>query len=332
MSEEEMRLELLAFWKLLDSYPRISGLGTLKLIQKIDERHFLAGVDSFGARHLLIPIPKAIGDRNLWRSSAITLRKITLQSDNGLNLNWLDFHCRRIELESVFARVVVSVVMAALSRPMSQLEDSIVKSLEDWRGLLGSSVPRSESVVGLIAELLILEKLVSVDPSKAIQAWQGPKGGRHDFRRGAHAIEVKGTTRKVGHQIEIHGIEQLLPPNGGTLFLSHIRLEKVPSGSLSIASLTNRIIAAGVAREILFEIINESITLESAPNHELDSFECRDIQIYIVDDSFPRIVPQDLVRGELPQGVLRISYMIDIGHVVPIDDAISSNVFGALMK
>lgn len=332
MSEEDLREELLESWRLLDKRTATGALRTVPLALAIDGRHLAAAVDKAKARHVLIPVPDGQNQRGLWRSASVTLARVNLRGEDRRNQTWLDLHCRRPELEPVFVRLAVAVLTGLDGRTPDQLEGATIAALEDWKDLLGRGGAAEEPVTGLLAELLILEHLVAIDPVRALDIWQGPGGGRHDFRCGAHAIEVKGTTRRVGRQVQIHGVEQLLPPDDGDLHLAYLRLEHVPGGSLSVAAVTRQLIAAGVTRDILLE----NLAVRDIPDLECDgaklSFELRETIWYRVDDTFPRIIPTSFVAGQLPTGVLGIAYDVDLTAVPPIPDTVASGIIPTLMR
>jgi len=80
-----------------------------------------------------------------------------------------------------------------------------------------------ERQIGLLGELLILERMISTDGPNALEAWIGPKGEPHDFRIANNEFEVKTSTstRRVH---TINNLAQLVPSPGSTLFIISILL------------------------------------------------------------------------------------------------------------
>ena len=57
-----------------------------------------------------------------------------------------------------------------------------------WRGPLTES-----QLIGLLAELHLLEEILKEDPVLSLAVWTGPDNSQHDFRSGLAAAEVKAT-------------------------------------------------------------------------------------------------------------------------------------------
>ena len=91
----------------------------------------------------------------------------------------------------------------------------------------------------------MLLDVVRTRPPHRVECWVGPTGGRHDFRRGAIAVEVKTTRAHTSRQVTIHGEDQLDAPDGGALHLHFVRLEEVPSGGASVTSLVDDLLTVG---------------------------------------------------------------------------------------
>ena len=140
------------------------------------------------------------------------------------------------------------------------------------------------------------------DEAKRVDSWVGPFGGRHDFRRGAVALEVKTTRAHTSRDVTIHGEDQLEAPEGGSLHLHFVRLEEVPSGGDTVRSVVDDLLSVGAATDRLFE----ALTAAGLPVSELAatddvSFEVRERLTLPIDAQTPRImpVPSSEVRGRL---------------------------------
>ncbi|MBU9863663.1 PD-(D/E)XK motif protein, partial [Rahnella aceris] len=97
---------------------------------------------------------------------------------------------------------------------------------------------------GLIGELEIL-RVLSTYNKNALNSWIGPFSQRYDFRQNLHALEVKASGHPGTTKVSIHGIEQLEPPNNGTLHLIHIRFERLSGSGLSVGGLFDAILRLG---------------------------------------------------------------------------------------
>lgn len=131
---------------------------------------------------------------------------------------------------AVAERVIVE------KRPAAEavsLELQCFTDLLEERPLLGT-----ERQIGLLGELIFLERLIGKAGLGALEAWVGPAGEPHDFRLETAEFEVKTTvsTRRIH---TIHGAEQLVPSKGCSLYLVSILLG--PPGASKGFSLADKV-------------------------------------------------------------------------------------------
>ena len=265
-----------------------------------------------GEPRLLVPcgdlaMPKGLpSTRNL----QISIARFTVQ---GRSVRFVDVTCVNRQLDPVFAELADEVLFRLGSGrgPV----DAVATTIADFVELLASrgteEVDRSV-ILGLLGELLILERLVELDTT-AVDAWVGPFEQRHDFRRGVHAIEVKTSGRSDAKVVRIHGIDQLLEPTGGTLALFHVRLERAQHGSISVSSVCDRVLKKGVSHHVLSRGLAELGCRDPAsPEWNEARYEVEGIGAFSVSEGFPRIVPNSFHQGVAPAGVRDLSYCIDL--------------------
>jgi hypothetical protein len=103
-----------------------------------------------------------------------------------------------------------------------------------------------ERQIGLLGELVFLERLIRVLGPSALDSWLGPLGEPHDFRLQSQEFEVKTTVAPQRIHI-IHGTEQLLPSAGCSLSLISVLLG--PPGADTGFSLAEKVayLSAGFA-------------------------------------------------------------------------------------
>lgn len=205
--------------------------------------------------------------------------------------------------------------------------EALQECCEEFRRLLQEDVsqPIPPTALGLIGELLVLAKLVELDPS-LISAWTGPLGARHDFRRGDVAIETKTTLRSEarGRAVRIADIDQLEPPEGGRLYLYLVRVEQAMDGALSIRSLADRVAGLlGASEAMAFrKTLEEYLGHSSAEGR----FQLNEEVAYRVDDGFPRLTRPRLALGRLDPGVEHVTYVLRLegatAFEVSVDDVI----------
>lgn len=134
-----------------------------------------------------------------------------------------------------FAHAVIERVVSEELPPIAavSLELKCFADLLEQQPLLGT-----ERQVGLIGELLLLERLVKKLGIVALDSWVGHTGEPHDFRLANLEFEVKTTvsSRRVH---TIHGHEQLLPSAGCNLFILSVMLG--PAGTSQGFSLAEKV-------------------------------------------------------------------------------------------
>jgi hypothetical protein len=144
-------------------------------------------------------------------------------------------------------------------------------------------------------------------------------------------LEVKTTRSHTSRQVTIHGEDQLVPPDGGQLYLHLVRLEQVPGGGRSVSSLVDDLLAAGVPTESLFE----ALAATGVPVAQLAAttdvtFDVRERLTLPVDDQVPRITPSSFAGGRRPNGVIDLSYVIDLDQC--LDSALSGSAYAELVQ
>lgn len=134
-----------------------------------------------------------------------------------------------------FAVAVAERVIVEQCAPIEAigLELQCFTDLLEEKPLLGL-----ERQLGLLGELIFLERLVGKGGLDILDSWLGPMGEPHDFRLQASEFEVKTTVSP--HRIHtIHGTEQLVPSNGCSLYLVSVLLG--PSGASDGFSLADKV-------------------------------------------------------------------------------------------
>jgi hypothetical protein len=272
------------------------------------------GLDREGRQHLLVSSPEAPApDTGL---VAIRTFNRDLMIGGGAR-RYLDVVCEMHEFADVFDHFVAAV----LERAPGGLEDQVavvLAVLDEWRSFFAEvgGPPARETLTAVIGELLLLCDVASVDPSDVLSIWVGPRGGRHDLRRGPVAVEVKTTRAHTARIVTVHGEDQLLAPDGGTLYLHFVRLEEVAGLGVCVIDLVDELVSLGVHRVELFDALTSAgIPPAVFPLVGGVRFAVRERTTFVVDDATPRIVPATFAAGERPAGVVDLVYRVDLDHI-----------------
>jgi hypothetical protein len=261
------------------------------------------------------------------------MRQAILEESNA-KLAFIDVVCLVPRLNDLFADVAADM-LEALQIDASDPGLVCQQVLGRWRELLERPDPRllgPQQLAGLFGELLLVKDLVELSPSSALDAWTGPAKDQHDFTRESVAVEVKTTTVREGRVVQIHGAQQLEPPLGGYLYLAFVRLD-VEDGGASVPGLIESILGNGVDRESFFNLLARSgYDPAQSLEYEYPKFVVRERRLYPVVDGFPRIVGSSFIAAEIPAGVLRLRYDIDLTGEPPhaLDDRNAATLLSRL--
>jgi hypothetical protein len=210
----------------------------------------------------------------------------------------------------LFATICADVVAVASQPDQNVALAQFLARLEAWRQFLRDrrdGLSRIETV-GLIGELLVLERLLEVD-SACLDSWRAPLDGLHDFLRDGHALEVKTGLGPVS-VITVSKLDQLDTAGVRRLDLLHVKLtENMTGRSLRdiIAALNAALPDEGRRRSFENLLLRRGLlpgddVALSAPRVQL-----RTIDTYAVLDSFPR-----LVRSSLPLAITEATYTLEV--------------------
>ena len=218
-------------------------------------------------------------------------------------------------LEPVFAALCEDVIASTeVGVAEADLAASVARRIQHWRALLEKDTAGlgETTLQGLIGELSVLERRVlkRLALGAAVASWTGPFGAPQDFRLpSGERIEVKAVMGPAT-SVQINGLGQL-DAGGDPLTLAVVRMQ--------ITAPTAR---AAVTAPGLIEWLRQSLSTEPEvrrsfdralaalrwhdhPSHDEFAVRILGIDVYVVDESFPK-----LVVGTVPAGVLDANYTV----------------------
>ncbi|QDG52092.1 PD-(D/E)XK motif protein [Persicimonas caeni] len=281
------------------------------------------GVDPKGRRHVVVPAPDNASEE-LDNSSRGMRVEVKPYISDGKQRLYCDISCQLSELNDMFSVVAQDMIDELLAEEGASPFPVCVRVLERWRQLL-ERVPVTmlspQKQAGLITELLLLNDLAELSP-KAIKAWVGPDGGRHDFVSEAVDIEVKSSMRVEGRRVHVQSLDQL-DISEGRLYLHFVALREPVGQGITIPGLVDQLKAKGVNSVDLHEkLAAVGYSPVDRAKYEETRFEVVERLTYRVDQpGFPRLVASSF-SAQLPAGVERVNYDInlDVDGVEPITD------------
>jgi hypothetical protein len=300
----------------------------------IADRRLFVGVSAAGSRHLLLPIsgPVAIGRPISGAAVQLSSRSLLLDGQERL---YADVSCSRGDLFDEFSVLAAEIIAEVTADPTTPAETAS-RVIARWRELLRAiSLPTLErsAVIGLYAELLLLERILTHDPRRRIDCWTGPRRARHDFQRGPIVLDVKGSTARRGRPIVIHGIDQLETPPNAALYLWWVHLETGVGRGQSLRAQVHKLLDRVVDPTGLeHELIQAGYDFDNEESYDAPLLTELDARLYRVDASFPRLTRAHLVGGDLPARVTALSYEVDLSGDTPqpLDPAQEAEIVRAL--
>lgn len=302
-------------WTVLSSSRPQEGVSVATTGHRVPAGHLLAGIDSEGRRHLLIPLQPGEAARTNTTGRAVQLGRIAHEGTH-----YLTVFCLRPELHRVFTQFCRELAESVedAGSPAREAADAF----DRWRALFSDAVDRGilgeEALVGLHGELLAVLDLLERGAPSNLEFWVGPFGGVHDLRTPTHAIEVKTTLVREGRIVAIASIDQLQEPAGADLILRHTRLERDPGG-LDLAGVVSGVLSAGAQLPALAtRLLEVGVDIDDLKPYAGRKYRPIETRAYDVNGpAFPRLVRSSFGNGDIPPGTLRISYAIDLTNEPP---------------
>lgn len=193
--------------------------------------------------------------------------------------------------------------------------------IKRWKAFLAgrsSRILSAEEIRGLFSELQFLRLLYNrgtLDQRVAVEAWCGAERLQQDFVFGDTAVEVKSLSGKERCTVRISSEDQLAS-TVERLFLMTFRLHDCKDSDVG-QSLNN--LVAVIESELSDADALEGFSARLAaygyaPLHEynLPLLVVTSKQAYQINGDFPR-----LIRAELPDGIIRLSYEIELEKILP---------------
>ncbi|MFF7362392.1 PD-(D/E)XK motif protein [Streptomyces sp. NPDC008125] len=315
-----MRTAVAGSWNSLGA-ASVSGARRLRVMPlpvETGQGPLVAGVDHDGRRHLLIPIPAHVKVRSGLDGPILRLVARPLEDETTYQ-KYADLSCLHDDFVDLFTGLCMDVCDAVAEVPTNPLK-ALHAVLDHWKALFREQKVGlgSEQIVGLYGELLVLARLLRHDAS-AHRLWAGPRGHRHDFDAGTHAIEVKSSSSATERKPRIHGLEQLEVPENGALWLTWFRLRSstTQGSGQSLVELVDRVLDLCDDVSAVLELLARSGFHRTDKRYDNARFVVAEERWYRVGPGFPGLTRAALVSADIPISVLDVEYTIDLSGDVP---------------
>ncbi len=210
----------------------------------------------------------------------------------------------------LFLTICADIIAAASLADANEALDQFLARLDAWRQFLRDrrdGLSRSETI-GLIGELVVLERLLATDPH-CLTSWQSPFDGLHDLLSNGHALEVK-TGLGPSSTITISRLDQLDTGGLRRLDLLHVRLIETPNGrSLGdiIAAVSDLLRDDFNRRSFENALLRRGLLPGDDTARSTPKVQLRTVDAYSVFDGFPR-----LIRSALPIAITEVTYTLEV--------------------
>lgn len=171
---------------------------------------------------------------------------------------------------------------------------SRIRAWQDFMDRHSEGVLAPEAELGLYGELVILGEILAAGmaPQNALDIWQGPLDGLHDFMPGTGGIEVKSTLAAGDFPAVITSLDQLDDNLRQPLFLAAVRLALDAAGT-TLPGLADKIreqLAAHAATRDLLDVrLIQAGLLPTVQDRYHRRFRNVSTAILAVQNEFPRL-------------------------------------------
>lgn len=276
----------------------------------------LVALDAAGTRHLLVRVDDE--DTRLPRPVAgldFSVRR--LHPSGHPDASWIDLAVSDPAGVRPFSGLCADIV-AELPAAGPPDPVALFAVVDRWRRFWASyrdGLCRDEQL-GLVGELWLLLEWLPRLTVGAVNAWQGPLRGRHDFVTDAVSVEVKTTGASTGPVVHrVTRLDQLDEPGGGQLYLLSLRAVADPLGPDSLDTLLRRARTMAAAEghtcaAVLDDRLRALGVTAADEGRYIEPLRVAQQELYRVAADFPRLVPSSFPAG-LPAGVVDVTYSLD---------------------
>ena len=240
-------------------------------------------------------------------SKGFVVQRLVLEGDDPQYIT-LNIALQNKQFAGIFTTLIEDIT-DRIAKTSNDIESIKVldERLKQWQSFLKQENPQTlslEEQIGLFGELYFLRDylLSDFDVDKVLGAWRGPKKDSKDFNFGTVFLEIKTSLLPSKNKIYISSENQLDVQPDKTLFLVHVCLEENLHLGESLPDLVGsveKILAGHIGAFKLFrQLVQLAGYFEVHDRvYELHKYQIDQTSCYWVDDTFPKIVPKNLLAA-----------------------------------
>lgn len=326
MALQSEREELQAAWRALAGPPESEGWRTIPIARRspckvFAGRHFPGNEEAVlvGFAPTRLPPPNLLPQG---RGFLVSREEVPGQQGHV----WVALRRQqagRLDLFAMMALDVLGTLEQLCDASNERLVEIFISRIAAWQEFMrrdSDGVLSAEAEVGLAGELELLNGLLDANlPAPvALQAWQGPLDGLHDFTFGTGAIEVKTTLSPAGFPARISSLDQLDDTIASPLFLAGVRLALDSQGNSlpdAVNALRSRLAEDPATLVTLNTRLLHAGYLDDVADRYTRRFTPAGTRFLLVSDGFPR-----LTRANTPAEIRTARYELDLDLISGISD------------
>lgn len=207
--------------------------------------------------------------------------------------SFIDLICTHTDFQNEFIKIIEQIIEHfKQSKNISKAIKIIIGKWYFFLGKAGSIDLNESDIKGIIGELLFIKESANkIENKLIIDAWKGSESGLRDFNFGSFDVEVKASSKEVGHIHTINGQFQLRS-GAVPLFLYSVSLKKSDSeNALTLEKLINEIcLDIGEDPFLLYDFFEKlekvNVLASEVDKYDSYSYELRNIlTVKIMEDN-----------------------------------------------
>jgi hypothetical protein len=304
--------EFKEIWKMLENDSideKLNGTLRRRVFPESTFNIFLAFQSQKRQRMLHIKVSRSniTRFRSLSQSKGFEV-KIVAFPDDGEHQATIELILTNFQYEDIFDTLIDDISShIVLQHDEKSMVNSFLERLTKWQQFLdihGSEGLSEEKQRGLYGELWCLRKYLisAIGLHGALLSWAGPYKSNHDFEFGNKAIEMKTTLSKHPQKIIISNELQLDDNGLNVLFLTHLSLREISGGGETLNEIIQYLRARCIEERGFIILLEEGLFNSGYLDAHVEKYTHkgyveRSLNIFKVEDGFPRIIERDLMNG-----------------------------------
>ncbi len=189
--------------------------------------------------------------------------------------HFLNFYCSAPDFEPNFIKIFEEILSDYKAR--KDLEKSIKIIINKWYFFFEKEKQvqlNDQEVIGAIGELYFInEYITKTNDIEILKYWKGPEKYPNDFSFPNYDIEIKTSTKEIGHVHTINGQTQITLVDDMPLFLYSLSLKRTASeSSITLEKIVNALIEAFSIDAYTLNSFFEKLELLSVNPYECETY------------------------------------------------------------